>query len=171
MLESVGDPARGETPGIAWLLVNYRGYGASEGARDVEIELRCGPRESCLGGCTPELGRAAPGGALASNLYRLLELRDVLGVCLARARGLLPTVGEGRVGESARLPLTSDGRRDCFARDAKVRTGLTSGGLCRGEGELGACAVGQRYECARYERENETTRASRRAIGDGRVHV
>ena len=32
MLESVGDPARGETPGIGWLLVNYRGYGASEGA-------------------------------------------------------------------------------------------------------------------------------------------
>ena len=32
MLEAVGDPARGETPGIAWLLVNYRGYGASEGA-------------------------------------------------------------------------------------------------------------------------------------------
>lgn len=32
MLESVGDPARGETPGVAWLLVNYRGYGASEGA-------------------------------------------------------------------------------------------------------------------------------------------
>jgi pimeloyl-ACP methyl ester carboxylesterase len=32
MLEAVGDPARGETPGIAWLLVNYRGYGASEGS-------------------------------------------------------------------------------------------------------------------------------------------
>lgn len=32
MLESVGDPARGETPGAAWLIVNYRGYGASEGS-------------------------------------------------------------------------------------------------------------------------------------------
>ncbi|OGA17943.1 MAG: hypothetical protein A3I63_04375 [Betaproteobacteria bacterium RIFCSPLOWO2_02_FULL_66_14] len=32
MLEAVGDTARGETPGIAWLLVNYRGYGASEGS-------------------------------------------------------------------------------------------------------------------------------------------
>jgi len=32
MLEAVGDPVRGETPGVAWLLVNYRGYGASEGA-------------------------------------------------------------------------------------------------------------------------------------------
>ncbi|TAK42665.1 MAG: alpha/beta hydrolase [Betaproteobacteria bacterium] len=32
MLEAVGEPARGETPGAAWLLVNYRGYGASEGA-------------------------------------------------------------------------------------------------------------------------------------------
>ena len=32
MLEAVGDPARGATPGVAWLLVNYRGYGASEGA-------------------------------------------------------------------------------------------------------------------------------------------
>ena len=32
MLEAVGGPARGETPGAAWLLVNYRGYGASEGA-------------------------------------------------------------------------------------------------------------------------------------------
>ena len=32
MLESVGDPARGETPGAAWLIFNYRGYGASEGS-------------------------------------------------------------------------------------------------------------------------------------------
>ena len=31
MHEAVGNPARGETPGVAWLLVNYRGYGASEG--------------------------------------------------------------------------------------------------------------------------------------------
>ncbi|MGH8673246.1 MAG: alpha/beta hydrolase [Burkholderiales bacterium] len=32
MLEAIGDPARGDTPGVAWLVVNYRGYGASEGA-------------------------------------------------------------------------------------------------------------------------------------------
>lgn len=32
MLEAVGNPERGETPGIAWLLVNYRGYGLSGGA-------------------------------------------------------------------------------------------------------------------------------------------
>jgi fermentation-respiration switch protein FrsA (DUF1100 family) len=32
MLDIVGDPARGETPGVAWLIVNYRGYGASEGS-------------------------------------------------------------------------------------------------------------------------------------------
>ncbi|MGH8703922.1 MAG: alpha/beta hydrolase [Burkholderiales bacterium] len=32
MLDSVGDPQRGETPGIAWLLADYRGYGASEGS-------------------------------------------------------------------------------------------------------------------------------------------
>ena len=32
MLEVVGDPVRGETPGVAWLIVNYRGYGASEGS-------------------------------------------------------------------------------------------------------------------------------------------
>jgi hypothetical protein len=32
MLESVGNPLRGETPGVAWLIVNYRGYGASEGS-------------------------------------------------------------------------------------------------------------------------------------------
>ena len=32
MLEAIGDPARGDTPGVAWLLVNYRGYGASEGS-------------------------------------------------------------------------------------------------------------------------------------------
>ena len=32
MLDMVGDPARGETPGVAWLIVNYRGYGASEGS-------------------------------------------------------------------------------------------------------------------------------------------
>lgn len=32
MLESIGDPLRGETPGVGWLLVDYRGYGASEGS-------------------------------------------------------------------------------------------------------------------------------------------
>lgn len=32
MLESIGDAQRGETPGVGWLLVDYRGYGASEGA-------------------------------------------------------------------------------------------------------------------------------------------
>ena len=32
MLEAIGDPIRGDTPGIAWLVVNYRGYGASEGS-------------------------------------------------------------------------------------------------------------------------------------------
>ena len=32
MLEAIGEPGRGDTPGMAWLLVNYRGYGASEGA-------------------------------------------------------------------------------------------------------------------------------------------
>ena len=32
MLEAIGDPARGETPGAAWLVVNYRGYGASDGS-------------------------------------------------------------------------------------------------------------------------------------------
>ncbi len=32
MIDAVGDPVRGETPGIAWLLVNYRGYGLSEGS-------------------------------------------------------------------------------------------------------------------------------------------
>ena len=31
MLEGVGDPRIGATPGVAWLLVDYRGYGASEG--------------------------------------------------------------------------------------------------------------------------------------------
>ena len=32
MLEAIGDPARGDTPGVAWLVLNYRGYGASEGS-------------------------------------------------------------------------------------------------------------------------------------------
>ena len=32
MLEEIGDPARGSTPGAGWLLVDYRCYGASEGA-------------------------------------------------------------------------------------------------------------------------------------------
>lgn len=32
MLERIGDPARGETPETGWLLVDYRGYGASAGA-------------------------------------------------------------------------------------------------------------------------------------------
>ena len=31
MLEAVGDPRIGATPGVAWLLVDYRGYGGSEG--------------------------------------------------------------------------------------------------------------------------------------------
>ncbi len=32
MLEAIGDPRRGDTPGVSWLLVDYRGYGASEGS-------------------------------------------------------------------------------------------------------------------------------------------
>ena len=32
MLEAIGDPLRGDTPGVAWLIFNYRGYGASEGS-------------------------------------------------------------------------------------------------------------------------------------------
>jgi hypothetical protein len=32
MLEAIGDPGHGDTPGVAWLVMNYRGYGASEGA-------------------------------------------------------------------------------------------------------------------------------------------
>ena len=32
MLEAIGDPSRGDTPGVAWLVINYRGYGASEGS-------------------------------------------------------------------------------------------------------------------------------------------
>ena len=32
MLEAIGDPVRGDTPGVAWLVVNYRGYGVSEGS-------------------------------------------------------------------------------------------------------------------------------------------
>jgi pimeloyl-ACP methyl ester carboxylesterase len=32
MLEEVGAPLRSPTPGAGWLLVDYRGYGASEGA-------------------------------------------------------------------------------------------------------------------------------------------
>ena len=31
MLEAIGDPLHGETPGAGWLLVDYRGYGLSEG--------------------------------------------------------------------------------------------------------------------------------------------
>jgi pimeloyl-ACP methyl ester carboxylesterase len=32
MLDRVGNPERGETPGVGWLLVNYRGYGPSGGS-------------------------------------------------------------------------------------------------------------------------------------------
>jgi uncharacterized protein len=32
MLEAIGDPVHGDTPAVAWLLFNYRGYGASEGS-------------------------------------------------------------------------------------------------------------------------------------------
>ncbi len=31
MLEAVGDPVRGATPGVGWLIADYRGYGASGG--------------------------------------------------------------------------------------------------------------------------------------------
>ena len=31
MLDSVGDPVAGATPGVGWLVVDYRGYGASAG--------------------------------------------------------------------------------------------------------------------------------------------
>ncbi|MDA8108275.1 MAG: alpha/beta hydrolase [Betaproteobacteria bacterium] len=31
MLEAIGDPVHGETPGVGWLLADYRGYGASAG--------------------------------------------------------------------------------------------------------------------------------------------
>ena len=31
MLEAIGDPRGGATPGVGWLLLDYRGYGASEG--------------------------------------------------------------------------------------------------------------------------------------------
>lgn len=32
MLERIGNPDRGETPGVGWLLVDYRGYGGSSGS-------------------------------------------------------------------------------------------------------------------------------------------
>jgi len=32
MLEAIGDPPRGNTPGVDWLLADYRGYGDSEGS-------------------------------------------------------------------------------------------------------------------------------------------
>lgn len=32
MLGSIGDPRTGETPGVSWLLADYRGYGRSEGS-------------------------------------------------------------------------------------------------------------------------------------------
>jgi len=32
MLEAIGDPPRGDTPGVDWLLADYRGYGGSEGS-------------------------------------------------------------------------------------------------------------------------------------------
>jgi fermentation-respiration switch protein FrsA (DUF1100 family) len=32
MLEAIGDPQAGATPGVSWLLLDYRGYGASDGA-------------------------------------------------------------------------------------------------------------------------------------------
>jgi len=36
MLERIGNPEHGETPGVGWLLVDYRGYGASEGSPSEE---------------------------------------------------------------------------------------------------------------------------------------
>ena len=32
MLEAIGDPGKSDTPGVAWLVMNYRGYGASAGS-------------------------------------------------------------------------------------------------------------------------------------------
>ena len=31
MLDAIGDPRAGATPGVSWMLLDYRGYGASEG--------------------------------------------------------------------------------------------------------------------------------------------
>ncbi|HSH06099.1 MAG TPA: alpha/beta hydrolase [Burkholderiales bacterium] len=37
MLEVIGDPRAGATPGVSWLLLDYRGYGASEGAPSEKV--------------------------------------------------------------------------------------------------------------------------------------
>jgi len=56
MLDAIGDPRAGATPGLSWMLLDYRGYGASEGA----------PSEAALVGDAGMLfdhARSLPGGA------------------------------------------------------------------------------------------------------------
>jgi len=56
MLDAIGDPRSGATPGLSWMLLDYRGYGASEGA----------PSEAALVGDAGMLfdhARSLPGGA------------------------------------------------------------------------------------------------------------
>lgn len=81
MLEAVGDPVRGETPGVAWLLVNYRGYGASEGA----------PSESALVGDALALydhARRLPGIDAGSLFAFGRSLGSGVAVALAAERAL-----------------------------------------------------------------------------------
>ncbi|TAK50640.1 MAG: alpha/beta hydrolase [Betaproteobacteria bacterium] len=81
MLEAVGDPVRGETPGVAWLLVNYRGYGMSEGA----------PSESALAGDALALydhARRLPGIDAGSLFAFGRSLGSGVAVALAAERAL-----------------------------------------------------------------------------------
>lgn len=44
MLEAIGDPRAGATPEVAWLLVDYRGYGGSEGSPSERTLLADAPQ-------------------------------------------------------------------------------------------------------------------------------
>lgn len=87
MLESVGDPVRGETPGVSWWIADYRGYGRSEGAPSeaalVADALALYDRAAALPGFDPArtfaFGRSLGSGVAVA----LAAARPLAGVVLA----------------------------------------------------------------------------------------
>ena len=81
MLDAIGDPRAGTTPGLSWMLLDYRGYGASEGK----------PSETALVGDARMLfdhARTLPGGAERRIFAFGRSLGSGVAVALAASRPL-----------------------------------------------------------------------------------
>ncbi len=85
MLDAIGDPRAGATPGLSWMLLDYRGYGGSEGA----------PSETALVGDARMLfdhARALPGGGERRIFAFGRSLGSGVAVALAASRPLAGVV-------------------------------------------------------------------------------